>query len=430
MVTVNENIRFYKPNDPYFYEVDNLPLIDLLENDKTLADAINDILLSQSNFATEGYVQNAIGSAAQVDINGDGVTVPNNVVDWVLSQGYGQGTLESLTDVDLTGLSDGQFIQYDADNVDVAGNPDPKWKPGTISVPRGGDTYLGTFGGHTSGRNTGENDMYERSAHATTTSIRNGVSLPPGHYRFEFTSSRGWTEYYVRHYATDLNQILHGYDKLGIDSSQGKRNLGNLVTSRPGNSNLTVNTSPDGDTKLSRYWDYNGALRYRFDDVVAGMKKRYPSLHVEQEIEYHRSYGANETPPEGNNWNFKVTSNVVETHINIHQMKIDANQESVEGMYYFTVEYPTEVWFATYASKSGVSQVEFQFSGFRGDLYYIGGYDPTFQGNNFEAPFPTTWDSYRDNPPFTVDTTGDDRGNYVAARHRNSLFEQRNRNLP
>ncbi len=33
---IKENIRFYKPNDPYFYEVDNLPLIDLLENDKTL----------------------------------------------------------------------------------------------------------------------------------------------------------------------------------------------------------------------------------------------------------------------------------------------------------------------------------------------------------------------------------------------------------
>tara|TARA_R100000005_G_C4975805_1_gene187270 strand:+ start:436 stop:1482 length:1047 start_codon:yes stop_codon:yes gene_type:complete len=114
MVTVNENIRFYKPNDPYFYEVDNLPLIDLLENDKTLAAAINDILLSQSNFATEGYVQDAIGDVNQIDINGDNITLPNNVIDWVLQQGYGQGTLESLTDTDLTGISDGDTLVFDS----------------------------------------------------------------------------------------------------------------------------------------------------------------------------------------------------------------------------------------------------------------------------------------------------------------------------
>jgi hypothetical protein len=114
MVTVNENIRFYKPNDPYFYEVDNLPLIDLLENDKTLAAAINDILLSQSNFATEEYVQDAIGDSTQIDINGDNITLPNNVIDWVLQQGYGQGTLESLTDTDLTGISDGDVLVFDS----------------------------------------------------------------------------------------------------------------------------------------------------------------------------------------------------------------------------------------------------------------------------------------------------------------------------
>ena len=35
-MAISENIRFYKPNDPYYFEVDNLPLTDLLSNDKDL----------------------------------------------------------------------------------------------------------------------------------------------------------------------------------------------------------------------------------------------------------------------------------------------------------------------------------------------------------------------------------------------------------
>lgn len=37
---INENIRYYKSSDPYYYEVDNLPLQDLVENDKVLEEAI------------------------------------------------------------------------------------------------------------------------------------------------------------------------------------------------------------------------------------------------------------------------------------------------------------------------------------------------------------------------------------------------------
>ena len=37
---INENIRYYKSSDPYYYEVDNLPLQDLVENDKILEEAI------------------------------------------------------------------------------------------------------------------------------------------------------------------------------------------------------------------------------------------------------------------------------------------------------------------------------------------------------------------------------------------------------
>jgi len=91
-VTINEKIRFYKANDPYYYEVDNLPLIDLLENDKSLRDSINTILLNNQSWATEYYVgsvvQSAVGSSSIIDVDGDGDTLPNNVVDWVLAKNY------------------------------------------------------------------------------------------------------------------------------------------------------------------------------------------------------------------------------------------------------------------------------------------------------------------------------------------------------
>ena len=37
---INENIRYYKANDPYYFAVDNLPLRDLVQNDKNLEEAI------------------------------------------------------------------------------------------------------------------------------------------------------------------------------------------------------------------------------------------------------------------------------------------------------------------------------------------------------------------------------------------------------
>ena len=43
MTRINKNIRWYQPNDPYYYEVDNLPLTDLLNNDVILEDRIEDL---------------------------------------------------------------------------------------------------------------------------------------------------------------------------------------------------------------------------------------------------------------------------------------------------------------------------------------------------------------------------------------------------
>lgn len=41
MATINKAIRFYQPNDPYYWEVDNLPLTDLLNNDIVLEDRVS-----------------------------------------------------------------------------------------------------------------------------------------------------------------------------------------------------------------------------------------------------------------------------------------------------------------------------------------------------------------------------------------------------
>ena len=47
VATINENIRWYKANDPYYYEVDNLPLIDLVQNDKDLRDRLKQLMYRQ-----------------------------------------------------------------------------------------------------------------------------------------------------------------------------------------------------------------------------------------------------------------------------------------------------------------------------------------------------------------------------------------------
>ena len=41
---IKEDIRFYLPSDPYYYQVDNLPLQDLLDNDIKLQDQLDAFL--------------------------------------------------------------------------------------------------------------------------------------------------------------------------------------------------------------------------------------------------------------------------------------------------------------------------------------------------------------------------------------------------
>jgi len=59
MENIINPIRFYKPKDPYYYEIDNLPLEDLLENDARLLQAATSILLQLSEsgeYASKNWV--------------------------------------------------------------------------------------------------------------------------------------------------------------------------------------------------------------------------------------------------------------------------------------------------------------------------------------------------------------------------------------
>ena len=54
MTNINKNIRFYQPNDPYYYQVDNLPLVDLLNNDITLENRLSELEQSVNAVITGG----------------------------------------------------------------------------------------------------------------------------------------------------------------------------------------------------------------------------------------------------------------------------------------------------------------------------------------------------------------------------------------
>ena len=78
------NTRFYKPNDPYYYEVDNLPLIDLLLHSETLRAKVNEII---SNTYTKTEVDNKLANRYTynlVDIEGTDNTnrIDGDVLAW------------------------------------------------------------------------------------------------------------------------------------------------------------------------------------------------------------------------------------------------------------------------------------------------------------------------------------------------------------
>ena len=180
VVTINEKIRFYKENDPYYYEVDNLPLIDLLENDKSLRDEINDIILNNQNWATEYFtgvtIQNAIGNSGDIDIQSDGVITPNNVVAWVLGKNYA-----TLDDVDPDDEEEEVSIPKRLD--DFLDIQDAPWYSASMNSDPG--LILSWFHGNDPGREGGQHHWRPRlfgETGNTGTPIWQGSVIPTIHY--------------------------------------------------------------------------------------------------------------------------------------------------------------------------------------------------------------------------------------------------------
>jgi len=56
-MSINKNVRLYLPNDPYYYEVDNLPIQDLLNNDVDLETQIDELRVLIGNLPSGGSGQ-------------------------------------------------------------------------------------------------------------------------------------------------------------------------------------------------------------------------------------------------------------------------------------------------------------------------------------------------------------------------------------
>jgi hypothetical protein len=119
-------IRFYKPNDPYYYEVDNLPLEDLLHNDRILLRALTlaqtkvggdgDIATKQYVETTEGEFERRISDVGDVSetertntkIRKDTLRVSPDGTEWVASQ----LNVEDMEDVSISDLQDGDILGF------------------------------------------------------------------------------------------------------------------------------------------------------------------------------------------------------------------------------------------------------------------------------------------------------------------------------
>ena len=88
MADIKRNIRFYQPNDPYYWEVDNLPLTDLLTNDTILEDRISRI---EETLSDPG---GAVGAGGSGGTGGNGGSTGTG--SGALSGVFGLGAIEDL----------------------------------------------------------------------------------------------------------------------------------------------------------------------------------------------------------------------------------------------------------------------------------------------------------------------------------------------
>ena len=66
MALIKRDIRFYQPNDPYYWQVDNLPLTDLLNNDVTLENRINGLEEAINGIGTDASGSFSVNALADL----------------------------------------------------------------------------------------------------------------------------------------------------------------------------------------------------------------------------------------------------------------------------------------------------------------------------------------------------------------------------
>jgi hypothetical protein len=124
-VAINENIRYFKPNDPYYYEVDNLPLIDLVKNDVTLAAKVNELVTADQAYTSEEFVTSKLQTAIDplkttLDIT-DNSTLYTDVVSWATANFGTATTTSSLEDINISNIGDDDILAWDSTQNSGAG---------------------------------------------------------------------------------------------------------------------------------------------------------------------------------------------------------------------------------------------------------------------------------------------------------------------
>ena len=117
---INEDIRFYLPADPYYYQVDNLPLQDLLNNDVRLQDQIDELTADSSvTLARNGFTE--LQPFIDGGLPGTVSVRPGNFIGRV--QRTSAGTLPGATvDGNGNGLQEQLSPPTDADGYRVSNN--------------------------------------------------------------------------------------------------------------------------------------------------------------------------------------------------------------------------------------------------------------------------------------------------------------------
>ena len=133
---INEEIRFYQPADPYYYQVDNLPLEDLLNNDILLQDQIDAIQANtQNSIFRDGFLE--LRPFINQALPGTVSVHPGNFIGRVQRSSSEGLTGSTAREKDYAGLYEVGTPPTEDNNYNVD-NP-----PNSVSIPTSPAKYVG-----------------------------------------------------------------------------------------------------------------------------------------------------------------------------------------------------------------------------------------------------------------------------------------------